>query len=216
MSFLAPLGLALGALIPVLILFYLLKVRRQEYEVGSTYLWQDLLRDLAAHEPWQRFHWSVLLALQLLLVGVLVFAVARPFYVAQAEEVVHAVVVLDGGASMQATDVEPTRFEVAKRQARETVRNLADGSFGTVILAADQPRVLAPSTTDRSALDRAIEAAQVTYTAADVGRNARPARRASVASERLVARQRAAPARPAARRISRAGAHGHGQDTGGP
>jgi Ca-activated chloride channel homolog len=88
MSFLAPLGLALGVMIPVLILFYLLKVRRQELEVGSTYLWQDLLRDLAAHEPWQRFHWSILLILQLLVVGALVFAVARPFYVAQAEEVV--------------------------------------------------------------------------------------------------------------------------------
>ena len=169
MSLLAPLGLALAALIPVLILFYLLKVRRQEYEVGSTYLWQDLLRDLAAHEPWQRFHWSVLLFLQLLLIGLLVFAVARPFYVAQAEEVVHAVIVIDGGASMQATDVDPNRFEAAKRAARETVHGLADGSVGTVILAADQPRVLAPATADRGTLDRAIDGAQVTYGKADIG-----------------------------------------------
>jgi Ca-activated chloride channel family protein len=168
-SFLAPLGLALGVMIPVLILFYLLKVRRQEFEVGSTYLWQDLLRDLAAHEPWQRFHWSVLLILQLLVVGALVFAVARPFYVAQAEEAVHAVLVIDGGASMQSTDQEPTRFEAAKRAAKEAVRNLADGSLGTVILAAEQPRVLAPSTVDRSALERAIDGAQVTYGPADIG-----------------------------------------------
>src|SRR5918992_1593663 len=169
MSFLAPLGLALAILIPILVLFYLLKVRRQEFEVGSTYLWQDLLRDLAAHEPWQRFHWSVLLILQLLVVGALVFAVARPFYVAQAEEIVHAVLILDGGASMQSTDQEPTRFEAAKRAAKETVRDLADGSLGTVILAADQPRVLAPSTIDRSTLDRAIDGAQVTYGSADIG-----------------------------------------------
>jgi hypothetical protein len=168
-SFLAPLGLALGVLIPILVLFYLLKVRRQEFEVGSTYLWQDLLRDLAAHEPWQRFHWSILLILQLLLVAALVFAVARPFYVAQAEEVVHAVIVLDGGATMQATDVDPSRFEAARRQAHDTVRNLAEGSMGTVILAADEPRVLAPSTSDRSALDRAIDSAQVTYGPADIG-----------------------------------------------
>lgn len=169
MSLLAPLGLALGILIPILILFYLLKVRRQEYEVGSTYLWQDLLRDLAAHEPWQRFHWSVLLMLQLLLVGLLVFAVARPFYVAQAEEVVHAVIVLDGGASMQATDVDPNRFESAKKAAKDAVHGLADGSVGTVILAADQPRVLAPATADRGALERAIDGAQVTYGEADIG-----------------------------------------------
>jgi hypothetical protein len=128
-----------------------------------------LLRDLAAHEPWQRFHWSILLILQLLVVAALVFAIARPFYVAQAEEVVHAVIVLDGGASMQATDVQPSRFEDAKRQAKETVRNMTDGSVGTVILAGQQPRVLTPSTSDRSALERGIDSARVTYTAADVG-----------------------------------------------
>jgi len=161
--------LALGILIPLLVVFYLLKVRRQEFEVGSTYLWQDLIRDLAAHEPWQRFHWSILFLLQLLVIAALVFAVARPFYVAQAEEVVSAVFVLDGGASMQATDVAPTRFDAAKVAAKEAVRNLADGSLGTVILAGEQPQVLAPSTPDRSALDRAIDAAQVTYGPADIG-----------------------------------------------
>ena len=39
----------------------------------------------------------------------------------------------------------------------------------TVILAAEQPQVLAPATADRSALDRAIDSAQVTYGAADIG-----------------------------------------------
>ncbi|MCC6174386.1 MAG: VWA domain-containing protein [Chloroflexi bacterium] len=169
MSFLAPLGLTLGVLIPILVLFYLLKVRRQEYVVGSTYLWQDLLRDLAAHEPWQRFHWSILLILQLLVVGLLVFALARPFYVAQAEEVVHAVIVLDAGASMQATDVQPSRFEAARRAAKDTVRGLAEGSVGTVILAGVQPTVLMPSTGDRAALERAIDGAEVTYGRSDMG-----------------------------------------------
>ncbi|MCC6421269.1 MAG: BatA and WFA domain-containing protein, partial [Gemmataceae bacterium] len=169
MSFLAPLGLALGILIPILVVFYLLKVRRQEFEVGSTYLWQDLIRDLAAHEPWQRFHWSILFLLQLLVIAALVFVVARPFYVAQAEEVVNAVLVLDGGASMQSADVSPTRFDAAKNAAKEAVRNLADGSLGTVILAGEQPQVLVPTTPDRSALDRAIDAAVVTNGPADIG-----------------------------------------------
>ncbi|MDP8924654.1 MAG: BatA domain-containing protein [Chloroflexota bacterium] len=168
MSFLAPLMLAFGVLIPILVLLYLLKVRRQEFVVGSTYLWQDLLRDIAAHEPWQRFHWSILLILQLLVVGLIVFALGRPFYVAQAQETVHAVLVLDGSASMQATDVEPSRFEAAKQAAKNTVRDLGDGSPATVILALDQPRVLAPSTTDRGLLDRAIDAAEPSYGPADM------------------------------------------------
>ena len=168
MSFLAPLMLAFGVLIPVLVLFYLLKVRRQEFVVGSTYLWQDLLRDIAAHEPWQRFHWSILLILQLLVVGLVVFALGRPFYVAQAQETIHAVLVLDGSASMQAADVEPSRFEAAKQAAKNTVRELGDGSPATVILALEQPRVLAPSTTDRGLLERAIDSAQPSYGPVDM------------------------------------------------
>ena len=49
MTLLAPLGLALGLLVPILIFFYLLRARRHEFDISSTLLWQHLLRDLAAH-----------------------------------------------------------------------------------------------------------------------------------------------------------------------
>ncbi|HEX3243833.1 MAG TPA: BatA domain-containing protein, partial [Chloroflexota bacterium] len=84
MTLLAPLGLALGLLIPVLIFFYLLRARRHEFDVSSTLLWQHLLRDLAAHEPWQRLHVSVLLLAQLALIILLTLTLARPTYIAQA------------------------------------------------------------------------------------------------------------------------------------
>ena len=168
MNLLAPLMLGLGVLIPILILLYLLKVRRREYEISSTYLWQDLLRDLAAHEPWQRLHWSVLLVAQILVVGLVVLALARPFFVVQAQEMVHAVLLLDGSASMQATDVEPNRFEAARRAAKQAVSDLSEGSVATVILAGAQPEVLAPTTGDRQILNRALEAAQVSSAVADM------------------------------------------------
>jgi len=160
--------LGLGILIPILILLYLLKVRRLEYPVSSTLLWQDLLRDLAAHEPWQRLHWSVLLVTQILIVGLVVLALARPFFVVQAQEAVHAVLVLDASASMQATDVEPSRFEVARRAARQTLRDLGEGSVATIVLAKSQPEVLAPATDDRQSLERAIDAAEVSFGPADI------------------------------------------------
>jgi Ca-activated chloride channel family protein len=168
MSLAAPLALGLGVLIPILILLYLLKVRRREYEISSTYLWQDLLRDLAAHEPWQRLHWSVLLALQILIAALVVLALARPFFVAQAQETVHAVLILDGSASMQSTDVDPNRFEAARRAARETVRELGDGSVVTIVLAKAQPEVLAPTTDDRQLLERALDAAAPSSGSADM------------------------------------------------
>ncbi|MFN8524022.1 MAG: BatA and WFA domain-containing protein [Chloroflexota bacterium] len=168
MSLAAPALLGMGILIPIIVLFYLLKVRRREVTVSSTYLWQDLLRDLAAHEPWQRFHWSVLMVLQILVVALTVLALARPFFAVQAQEAIHAVIVLDGSASMRATDVQPSRFDAARNAALDSIRGLSEGSIITVVLALSQPRVLVPSTTDRLAAERGLAGAQPGFDAADM------------------------------------------------
>src|SRR5919108_365408 len=98
MNLLAPIGLALGLTLPVIIIFYLLKVRRRDEEISSTFLWNDLVRDLAAHEPLQRLRWSVLLILQLLALALLTLALARPFTQQTGQQPVHAVLLLDGTA----------------------------------------------------------------------------------------------------------------------
>ncbi len=49
MPFLAPLALAGLAFIPLIVAFYLLRLRRTERTVSSTYLWQQLVRDLVLH-----------------------------------------------------------------------------------------------------------------------------------------------------------------------
>ena len=95
MSLLVPGALALGALLPLVVLFYLLKVRRLEQEVGSTLLWDRLYRDLAAHEPWQRLRFQMLLLLQLIFMALLVFAVARPFIVSATAGAENVVILLD-------------------------------------------------------------------------------------------------------------------------
>jgi Ca-activated chloride channel homolog len=169
MSVLAPLALVLGlVLIPALILLYLLKVRRRDFEVGSTYLWTHLLRDLAAHEPWQRLHPSVLLAAQLLLLLLLVLAVARPFYSAQAAESIHAILLLDGSASMQMADVSPSRFEQARQEARRVLNDLPDDSIGTVMAVKARPEVLVAASADRQQLLQAVDRATVSGGSADL------------------------------------------------
>ena len=169
MSLLQPLALALGlVLIPTLIGLYLLKVRRRDFEVGSTYLWTHLLRDLAAHEPWQKLHWSVLLTAQLLAMLLLVFVVARPFYSVQAAESVHAIILLDGSASMQMTDVQPSRFEAARQEARRIIRELPDDSLGTLIVLKAKPEVLQAASTDRLQLLQAVDNATVSGGSGDV------------------------------------------------
>src|SRR3977135_2639271 len=79
MPFLSPLALAGLAFVPLVVAFYLLKLRRDERIVPSTLLWQRLLTDVEANAPWQRLRRSLLLLLQLLLVLVLALLAARPF-----------------------------------------------------------------------------------------------------------------------------------------
>jgi Ca-activated chloride channel family protein len=168
-SLLAPIALGLGlVLIPALILLYLLKVRRRDFEVGSTYLWTHLLRDLAAHEPWQKLHWSVLLTAQLLAMALLVLAVGRPFYTAQAAESIHALLLIDGSASMQMTDVSQNRFEAARQEARRVLRELPDDSIGTVIVVKARPEVLVAASADRQQLFQAVESATASGGSADL------------------------------------------------
>src|SRR5439155_1632667 len=141
MSLITPIALALGITLPIVVVFYLLKVRRHDEEVSSTFLWNDLIRDLAAHEPLQRLKWNLLLILQLLALALITFAVARPFSEQIGQKPVQAVLLLDGSASMQAKDVLPSRFAKAVEAARGTLNNLPENSLATAILVAAHPQV---------------------------------------------------------------------------
>ncbi|HLG70022.1 MAG TPA: BatA and WFA domain-containing protein [Chloroflexota bacterium] len=153
MNLVAPIGLAFGALIPVLIIFYLLKVRRHEQEVSSTYLWEQLHRDLVAHEPWQRLKTSLLLLLQVLMMALLTFGLARPFFTANAQASDNVVLLLDASASMQATDVKPNRFEAARNAAKGIVGRLSDDATGTVVRVKDHPEILVQGGTKGQLMD---------------------------------------------------------------
>src|SRR5437764_11449243 len=168
MSLITPIALALGITLPVVVVFYLLKVRRHDEEVSSTFLWNDLIRDLAAHEPLQRLRWNLLLRLQLLALALITCAVVRPFSEQVGQKPVQAVLLLDGSASMQAKDVLPSRFAKAVAAARSTLTGLPENSLATAILVAAHPQVLVAATADRRQVDRALVDAQPSGAAADM------------------------------------------------
>jgi hypothetical protein len=168
LSLITPLALALGVTLPIVVIFYLLKVRRHDEEVSSTFLWNDLIRDLAAHEPLQRLKWSLLLLLQLVALALMTFAVARPFSEQIGQKPVQAVLLLDGSASMQAKDVQPSRFAKAVDAARATLASLPENSLATAILVAAHPQVMVAATSDRQQVDRALADAEPSGAAADM------------------------------------------------
>src|SRR3712207_6429350 len=117
MPFVTPLALAGLLFVPLVVAFYLLKLRRDEAAVPSTLLWQRLGSDIEANAPWQKLRRSLLLLLQLLLVVLLALLAARPFVERPAGLARDLVLVVDTSASMQATDVPPSRLAEAKRLA---------------------------------------------------------------------------------------------------
>jgi len=167
MGLLVPIALSVAGLSLPILFFYVLKLRRPEQVVSSTMLWQQVLRDQQANAPWQRLRRNLLLLLQLLLLFLLVLALARPYSEISTLSQGNAVVLLDASASMQATDVRPSRFEVARDRARQLVDGLGPNDTMTLIAVADVPRVLASVTNDRAVLRQALAEAQVSNTEAD-------------------------------------------------
>jgi hypothetical protein len=161
MSFLAPAAFALTLLLPIIVVLYLLRLRRTEQVVSSTYLWRRMVRDLEANAPWQRLRRSLLLILQLLTLIALILALARPFTWAEGTGGQAAILILDTSASMAAVDVSPNRLEAAKTQALRYVDGLPDGARVTVIAAGDGAQVLASSSQDRRQVRLAIQSAQI-------------------------------------------------------
>ncbi len=157
MTLLAPLALLGLVFVPLIVAFYLLRLRRHERTVSSTFLWQALVRDVEANAPWQRLRRSLLLLLQLLVVVALVLVVARPSGERAAGLARDLVLVVDASASMAARDVFPDRLTAAKRAAITALAELpADGRV-SVVAAAESARVVANEASDRGRVTRAIE-----------------------------------------------------------
>lgn len=178
-SLLVPGMLALLALAPLIVLMYLLKLKRRPLRVPSTLLWRRSVQDLVANAPFQKLRNNLLLWLQLLILLLLVFALARPVMKLAGMNGETIIVLLDQSASMQTREDDgQTRFEKAKKLALQAVDAMNSGSdlLGALskrdemmIVGFSNATVpLQPMTRDKGALRAAIEAAKPADTATDL------------------------------------------------
>ena len=158
MHFLAPLAFAFAAAMPVVIAFYLLKRKRVVKLVSSTLLWQKFLAETQASAPFQKLRKNWLLILQILLLTLIVFALARPYFATKAMPAQLRVVILDASASMQATDETPSRFEKARTEALKWVDSLAGNDQMVILQAGANTEVKQSASTQKAALRRALQA----------------------------------------------------------
>src|SRR5438132_1003555 len=168
MSFLAPAAAILALTLPAIVALYFLKIRRPTRIVPALHLWPNQIRDRQANVPWQRLRPSWLLFLQLLAAAVLVAAALQPALPAGAALARHSLVLVDASASMQATDLSPSRLGEARRQVNAVIDQLGPSDRMTIIAVGPTARILASVTGDRDALHRAVNEIKASNGPADL------------------------------------------------
>ncbi len=148
---------ALLLLLPIIILLYLLKLRREERLISSTYLWRKMVQDMEANTLWQKLRRNLLLLIQLLFLIFLIFSIARPYIKTAGYSSQTAVLILDVSASMAATDVAPNRMEAAKQAAKQMIEELPSNARVSIITAGEKPRTVISLSSDRQAIHQAID-----------------------------------------------------------
>jgi hypothetical protein len=166
MSFLSPWS-ALGAAavaVPLLLLLYFLKLRRQTTRIASTLLWPQSTEDLQANVPFQRLRWSLLLLLQLLIAAALIAALGRPVLLGPGASASRLILLIDRSASMSATENGPqqpiTRLDAAREAATAIVRRLGrrrEPAEMMVVAFASAAQVVSGFESNRGILRDAIE-----------------------------------------------------------
>jgi hypothetical protein len=159
MNLLAPTALLAALFAVPIVAMYILKMRRPQRVVPSTFLWQPVLHDIQANSPWQKLRTNLLLMLQLLALAALVLALARPYLLRAAPVAGDVVVVLDVSALMNATDVSPTRLDAAKARIASLIDDLPPGDEMSIVAMSRHPRVLIAQSSDHAALHDALNRA---------------------------------------------------------
>lgn len=157
MKLLDPSALWFLSLLPLLIAFYLMKLRRKEARVSALFLWQQAAREARVDSFFQKLRSNFLLILQILALLALGLGLARPYAVVPGKVAPQVALVLDVSASMGAAD---GRFEAARKRALQLVDQAPRGTEITLAAMGRETRVVVPFTTDKEQVRRALRAMQ--------------------------------------------------------
>lgn len=155
MKLISPLSLFFLSFIPLLLLIYLLKIKRTDVFVPSITLWQKIARDVQVQKPWQRLIFSLLLIIQIVILALFSVVIAKPAIIGN-KSGKNMLIIIDTSASMAATDVSPNRLEHAKKKALDIVGDLSKNSRVTLISCSNKANVLSISSNDHSTIEDQI------------------------------------------------------------
>ena len=159
-----------GAAGSATVLLYVLKLRRRAVPVPFARIWDAIFRDRQATELFSKLRRLLSLFFQLALLALLILALADPKPTATVRAGRHIVVLVDGSASMKATDVKPSRIEVAKGLVRKLVHGLGSADRALIVQMGALPSPLSTMSSDVTELEPAIDALSASDTRADLER----------------------------------------------
>jgi hypothetical protein len=167
---LAQLATIFGAVGFGVTVLYILKLRRRVVAVPFSPLWERILRDKEATSLFSKLKRMLSLLLQLALLALLVLALGDPRAAESLLQGRTVVVLVDASASMQATDVAPSRLAAARDEVKKIVRGLGGADRMLVAQMDAMVTPLGPMTGDTSALERELDGVRATDTRADFPR----------------------------------------------
>ena len=155
MGLLWPAYLLLLTAIPLVVLAYVLVLRRRR-RFAVHYSSLSLMRQaMPGGTRWKRHLPFALIVLALML---LVVALSRPFAsVTIASSRTTVVLALDVSLSMCASDIDPNRLTVAQEAAKRFIESQEPGTQVGLVAFAGIAQLIVPPTTDRDALTEAVD-----------------------------------------------------------
>lgn len=172
MNLLAPAALGLAALAIPLIGLYMLRSRRRKVTVSSTMLWDRHEQSVSSAVPWQRLPITLPLILQLLVLALFVFLLARPFTTEQTVLGPHSVFVVDSSGSMGMAG----RLDDAIDRAMGLADRASDVNLISVVEAGAIPRVLVSFSDDPAEVRSALAGIEAGGAVEDLAAGLRVAR----------------------------------------
>ena len=153
--------------------------------VSTLLFWQQIFEEKKPRSLWQRLRHLLSLLLQLAFLCLLVFALADPIFRWQQARARRMVLVVDNSASMNATDVSPTRLDAAKAEGRKLIDGMRLGDELAIIAAGAQPRVACGPTDHERTLREALDSIAPVDGPTRVGEAVALARRLLSGSEKI-------------------------------
>jgi len=163
MTWLQPWAVWFLAGLPVIVLLYLLKVRRQPATVSTLIFWRRVVQENRRRALFQRLRSVLSLLLHLLIFALIVAALARPTFDRLLRDGTSTVIVLDARLRMQALEADgESRFAKALHRAAAAVRDASPGRQFALITAGPAASVIVPFSDNERVLRTALETLQPT------------------------------------------------------